>query len=122
MAMKPVVWQGHTITRTGIHPMDRRDDGTSDRRWVIVSEDGRYVTIGRAVDPTEDELQLAEAALRRQGLAGWLAVMSGSAYGESVPSLLAVRALASPTKPWHEVSSAWLTLIEKNRSSTESGN
>lgn len=95
--------------------MDRRDDGTSDRRWVIVSEDGRYVTIGRAIDPTETELQQAEAALRRQGHAGWLAVMSGSVYGESVPSLLAVRPLASPTKPWHEVSAACLAIIQKHR-------
>lgn len=86
--------------------MNRQEDGSSDRRWVIVSEDGRYTTIGRASDPTDAQLREAEDALRRQGLAGWLAVMSGSAYGRKVPSLMVVRPLASPTKSWHEASHA----------------
>jgi hypothetical protein len=96
-------------------PVDRQEDGSSDRRWVIVSEDGRYTTIGRASDPTDGQIRDAEDALRRQGLAGWLAVMSGSAYGTVVPSLMVVRPLASPTKSWDEVSAACLALIEERR-------
>jgi hypothetical protein len=95
--------------------VDRQEDSSSDRRWVIVSEDGRYTTIGRASDPTDAQIRDAEDALRRQGLAGWLAVMSGSAYGTKVPSLMAVRPLASPIKPWDEVSAACQVLIEKRR-------
>ena len=87
----------------------------SDRRWVIVSEDGRYTTIGRATDPTEEELRNAEDSMRRQGVAGWLAVMSGSAYGAELPSLMNVRPLASPVKSWADASAACLEAISKMR-------
>ena len=50
----------------------RRSDGASDRRWVILGPDGRYVTLGRATDPSENEIQSAEEALRAQGSSGWL--------------------------------------------------
>ena len=103
------------MSTLGKQPVDRQGDGSSDRRWVIVSEDGRYTTIGRASDPTEAQIREAEEALRRQGLAGWLAVMSGSAHGTNVPSLMAVRPLASPTKPWDDVSAACLAAIEECR-------
>ena len=96
---------------TPSHDLDRQ----SDRRWVIVSEDGRYTTIGRSTDPTENELLEAEDAMRRQGIAGWLAVMSGSAYGAEVPSLMNVRPLASPTKSWADASAACLEAIKKMR-------
>jgi len=99
----------------GNKPTDRQRDGSSDRRWVIVSEDGRYSTFGRASDPTEDEIHRAEEALRAQGLAGWLGVMSGSAHGRAVPSLVAVRPLASPTKSWEEVSAACMAAIVARR-------
>ena len=92
-----------------------RPDRQSDRRWVIVSEDGRYTTIGRSSDPTETEIQEAEDAMRRQGMAGWLAIMSGSAYGAEVPSLMNVRPLASPTKSWTDASAACLEAIRKAR-------
>ena len=103
------------MSTIGKQPLNRQEDGSSDRRWVIVSEDGRYATIGRASDPTDAQIREAEDALRRQGLAGWLAVMSGSAYGTKLPSLMAVRPLASPTKPWDEVSAACLAAIEERR-------
>jgi hypothetical protein len=95
--------------------VDKQEDGSSDRRWVIVTEDGRYTTIGRASDPTDGQIRAAEDALCRQGLAGWVAVMSGSAYGTKAPSLMVVCPLASPTKSWGEVSAACLALIKKRR-------
>ncbi|MFZ0509017.1 MAG: hypothetical protein WBE85_04625 [Methylocella sp.] len=95
--------------------MGRQEDGSSDRRWVVVSEDGRYTTIGRASNPTDGQIRDAEDALRRQGLAGWLAIMSWSAYGTKVPSLIEVRPLASPAKSWDEVSAACLAAIEELR-------
>jgi hypothetical protein len=73
----------------------RRSNGASDR-WVVLGEDGRYVTLGRARDPSEADIVRAEDALRTQGLSGWLAVMSGSAYAPRLPNLLMVRPLAAP--------------------------
>ncbi len=49
-------------------------------RWVVIAEDGRFSTLGRASDPTEAEIQAAEDGLRSQGLAGWLAIMEGNPY------------------------------------------
>jgi hypothetical protein len=97
------------------HSADRREDGASDRRWIVVSEDGRYSTLGRASDPTDLQIEAAAAALRQQGLAGWLAVMSGSPYGKRVPTLLEVRPLASPTRPWTEAAAACLAAIAARR-------
>ncbi len=39
---------------------DRQPDGFSDRRWVVLMEDGRYFTFGRARDPNPDEVARAE--------------------------------------------------------------
>ena len=72
----------------------RRTDGSSDRRWVVLAEDGRYVTLGRATDPTASEIDTAEAGLRSTGLRGYLAVLSGSSYGVEPPQILLVRPLA----------------------------
>ena len=119
LATPSIIGHGYAMSTIRNQPVDRQEDGSSDRRWVIVSEDGQYTTIGRASDPTDGQIRDAENALRRQGLAGWLAVMSGSAYGTNLPSLMAVRPLASPIKSWNEVSAACLKAIEKRRSDLE---
>ena len=62
----------------------------------MLGEDGRIVTLGRATDPSEEEITQVEASLRSQGLAGWLAVMSGSPYAKPGPTLLMVHPLADP--------------------------
>ncbi|MGH7085071.1 MAG: hypothetical protein ACREFN_08795, partial [Acetobacteraceae bacterium] len=74
----------------------RRSDGTSDRRWVVLGEDGRYGTLGRATDPSEQEVAGVEESLRARGLSGWLAIMSSSPYSHRRPELLMVRPLAAP--------------------------
>ena len=103
------------MSPNGRHLADRQKDGASDRRWVIVSEDGRYSTLGRATDPTDLQIKAAEEALHAQGLAGWLAVMSGSPYGKRAPTLMEVRPLASPTRPWQDAAAACLTAIAARR-------
>ena len=35
----------------------------SERRWVILAQDGRHVTMGRAAPPSEAEVEAAAAAL-----------------------------------------------------------
>lgn len=73
--------------------------------------DGRYVTLARAADPSEAEILGAEAALRRQGLGGWLAVMEGNPYAGPLPTLLEVRALASPAGSFADAAAACLAGI-----------
>jgi hypothetical protein len=84
-------------------------NGTCDRRWVVLGEDGRFVTLGRATDPSEGEIANAEAALRAQGLAGWLAIMDGSPYATKMPTLLMVRPLAEPKGTFDAAAEAFRT-------------
>jgi hypothetical protein len=72
-----------------------------ERRWVVLSEDGRYAPVRCASEPTQDEIGEAECFLRTSGLAGWLAILEGTPYGPS-PSLLRVRSLAEPSGSWDD--------------------
>ena len=38
-----------------------------ERRWIILAQDGRHVTMGRAAPPTEAEVEAAAAALDARG-------------------------------------------------------
>jgi hypothetical protein len=67
-----------------------------ERRWIVLSVDGRYATLGRETDPCGDEIEAAEAALRAQGTAGWLAVMEGNPHVGRLPRLMQVRSLGTP--------------------------
>ena len=78
-----------------------------DRRWIVLGEDGRHITLGRYSDPSPDEIATAEATLAAQGLAGWLAVMEGSYHHVRAPSLMMVRALCSPARPFTEAVEAF---------------
>jgi hypothetical protein len=69
----------------------------ADRGWIVLGEDGRYVNLGRASDPTEEEILKCETALVTQGLSGWLAVMEGNAHTGPAPRLMEVRPLGSPS-------------------------
>ena len=51
---------------------------SAERRWIILAQDGRHVTMGRAAPPSEAEVAAAAAALAAQGLAGWLATLDGN--------------------------------------------
>jgi hypothetical protein len=89
-----------------------------ERRWVVVAPDGRYVTLGRDSDPTEAEILAAEDGLRRQGLAGWLAVMEGNPYIGPTPTLLEVRALAAPGSSFADAAAAAVSGILARRRET----
>ena len=77
----------------------RTADGSSDRRWVVLSPDGRWATLGRSRDPSEEDIARAAAALP---CGGWLAVMSGSPYAAGVPTFLEVRRLGDPVRGFGE--------------------
>lgn len=81
------------------------------RRWVVLGEDGSFVTLGRHSDPSEAEIGAAEASLRAQGLAGWLAIMEGNPHLGPVPQFLQVRPLASPAARFDDAAAACVTAV-----------
>ncbi|MDO9502731.1 MAG: hypothetical protein Q7J52_21725 [Falsiroseomonas sp.] len=86
-----------------------------ERRWVLVAPDGRYVTLGRHSDPSEEEILAAEKALLSQDLSGWLAVMEGNPWVGKVPELLEVRPLGCPTSNFSDAATACLAAILAKR-------
>jgi hypothetical protein len=77
-------------------PEGRQTDGASDRRWVVLADDGGYVTLGRARDPSDEEIARAEQQLVSMGRGGWLAIQSHSIYSQVFPGFLEVRRLGEP--------------------------
>lgn len=69
------------------------------------------MTLGRHSDPSEAEIGAAEASLRAQGLAGWLAIMEGNPHLGPAPHFLQVRPLASPAARFDEVAAACVSSI-----------
>jgi hypothetical protein len=96
--------------------MKTKSERSQERRWVVIAPDGRYFTLGRHRDPSEQEILDAENALRAQGLNGWLAIMEGNPWVGRAPGLLEVRALANPTTPFAEAAAACLEAILATRS------
>ena len=86
-----------------------------ERRWIVVVPDGRFTTLGRDSDPSDDEVKAAEHGLRTQGLAGWLAVMEGNPYLGAAPRLMEVRPLAEPSSPFSEASAACVASLMAQR-------
>jgi len=64
-----------------------------ERRWIILAQDGRHVTMGRAAPPSEAEVEAAAAALAAQGLAGWLATLEGNYWSRRRVALAPVHVL-----------------------------
>ncbi len=74
---------------------------SSERRWIILAQDGRHVTMGRAAPPSEAEVEAAATALAAQGLAGWLATLDGNYWSRRRVTLASVQTLGdSATLDW----------------------
>lgn len=73
---------------------------STDTRTIILGDDGRYVTLGRHSQPSEEEIASAAQALAAQGIGGWLATMSGTVYQRRCPKLEMQRELAAPRHGW----------------------
>ena len=63
------------------------------RRWIVLGQDGRHVTLGRAASPSAGEVEAAAAALAAQGLAGWLATLDGYYWSRRRVALAPVQML-----------------------------
>jgi hypothetical protein len=66
---------------------------SAERRWIILAQDGRHMTMGRAAPPSEAEVKAAAAALAAQGLAGWLATLDGNYWSRRRVALAPVQTL-----------------------------
>jgi hypothetical protein len=66
---------------------------SSERRWALITEDGRHAWLGRHSDPSEEELSQVAESLSQQGIAGWLAVTEGVYYGFGKLDVMLVRSL-----------------------------
>ena len=86
---------------------------TRERRWLLVTSDGKHVTLGRARDPSPDELETAAARLGELNLAGWLAVSEGHYYGPGPLRLMMVRSLAEVAgATWSDAEAAFMSARE----------
>ena len=70
----------------------------AERRWIILAQDGRHVTMGRAAPPSEAEVESAAAALAAQGLAGWLATLDGNYWSRRRVTLGSVQTLGDDAR------------------------
>jgi hypothetical protein len=85
-----------------------------ERRWIVLTGDGRHVTMGRHTDPTEEPLNLAADELRANGLGGWLAVTEGQYYSRGKLSVMMVRELAPASTTWEAAVAAFHTLRKRS--------
>ncbi|PZP48526.1 MAG: hypothetical protein DI601_00115 [Azospirillum brasilense] len=65
-----------------------------ERRWILLARDGSHSWLGRETDPSEEEVQAAEEALRRAGIGGFIGVSEGDYWGSGEIAVLWVRNLA----------------------------
>ena len=79
-----------------------------ERRWIVLGEDGRHVTIGRHSDPADSEIANLEQSLGDQGLNGWLVIAEGDYWARrGRVSLLMVRPLRAPQSSFETAASAF---------------
>lgn len=69
------------------------------RRWIVLGQDGRHVTLGRAAPPSAEEIAAASDALNRQGLAGWIATLDGDYWGRGRVTLAPVQTIGAGATP-----------------------
>ena len=78
-----------------------------EKRWLVVSADGRHGTLGRHTDPSAAEIERAGARLDELGLAGWLVVSEGVYYSDGPVTLLQVRRISAADGDWDEAAKLW---------------
>lgn len=90
--------------------MERRRE----TRWLVLGSDGRHVTIGRHRDPSDDDIAQLEAALKAQGLAGWLVLMKGGYHDiKQKPELMMIHPLGEPRSDWGHAVAAFEAIRQK---------
>lgn len=96
--------------------------GKREKRWLVITSDGRHVTLGRATDPTPEQLDQLAGQLRQQGLAGWLTLTEGSYYRCGHLGVIMVRSLAElPGATWDAAREAFLAARQVQLGGYDSG-
>jgi hypothetical protein len=78
-----------------------------EKRWLIVAQDGRHVTVGRYTDPAPEEIERAGLSLDEIGTAGWLVVSEGIYHSDGAVALLMVRRITERDGNWSEAEQLW---------------
>ena len=78
-----------------------------DPRWVLLVETGECSSLSRYREPDDEDIAASEKALLQAARAGWVAVMSHSAYESTVPELLMVRPLCNPKTSFEDAVQAF---------------
>lgn len=66
-----------------------------ERRWIVLGQDGRHVTLGRAAPPSAEEMAAASKAMETQGLSGWIATLDGDYWGRGRVTLAPVQIIGA---------------------------
>jgi len=89
------------------------------KRWMIIAEDGRHVTLGQHRSPTEEEIGQVTASLSAHGLGGWLVLGNGDYYQIRKPfDLENVRQVSDGQVPWEVVETRFRDLRSRSGSLT----
>jgi hypothetical protein len=90
-----------------------------ERRWIVLAQDGRHVTLGRATPPSAAEIAAASDALHRQCLAGWIATQDGDYWGRRRVTLTPVQTIgAAATLDWPAAVAAFEQARQRARRAT----
>ena len=81
-----------------------------EKRWLIIAQDGRHVTLGRHTSPAPDEISTAGSQLDKLGLAGWLVVSEGAYYSNGAVDLLFVKPITKLIGNWDKANSAFYSI------------
>lgn len=101
-------------------PRNPTDPSAGERRWLVLAQDGRHVTLGRESDPSADEITRCGESLDRGGTPGWLVVSEGDYYERRAPvRLLMVRQITATAGEWSEAERQWHEIRQKALSPRE---
>jgi len=86
------------------------------RTWIVLGQDGRHVTLGRAAPPTDEAIAAASAALAEQGLGGWIATLDGSYWSRGNVTMAPVQTVgAAVDLDWPAAVTAFLDAYQRAR-------
>jgi hypothetical protein len=84
--------------------------------WIVLGQDGRHVTLDRAVAPTDEEIAATSDALAAQGLGGWVVTLDGSYWGRGGVTLAPVRTIGvAADLDWPTAVTAFLDARQRAR-------
>ncbi|WP_135468401.1 hypothetical protein [Crenalkalicoccus roseus] len=87
-----------------------------ERRWIVLGQDGRHVTLGRATSPSAEEIAAASKAMESQGLTGWIATLDGDYWGRGRVTLAPVQTIgAAATLDWPPAVAGFLEARQRAR-------